>query len=110
MHYLDKMVKMKSRIKIEDVLFWILAAAIVSICIWMLNGSPALESALITLGLFVIGSEALLWKKFFAIDKNTAIGFVKVSSDLKEKHNEIKNELVNMKNEFTDIKNLIKEK
>ncbi len=81
-----------SRLKIEDIMFWILIAAIVAIAIWLLSGSPDLENALITIGLFIIGSEILLWRKLFSIDKNTAVGFVKVNSDLKE----IKN-LINIK-------------
>lgn len=106
-----------NRIKIEDIFFWILIAAIVGIAIWLLSGSPTETSALVGIALFVSTSELFLWRKFFNLDKKTAIGFVKVGSDLREikndlngKHNEIKNEFINMKYGFADIKNLIKKK
>ncbi len=91
-------------IKIEDILFWILIITIVGIAIWLLFGSPTLETALISLTLFVAGSELLIWRKIFSVDKNTAVGFAKVKGDLKI----VKYDLGIIKNELKDIKNLIK--
>lgn len=85
-------------IKIEDIIFWILIAATIAILLWLLKGSPDLENALITIGLFIIGSEILLWRKIYSIDKNIAISFVKFKSDLDSKYIEINNKLENIKN------------
>lgn len=82
-------VQMKIKIKIEDIILWILVLAIVAIALWLLHGSPPEENALITVALFIAASELLIWKKLFEIDKNTAIGFTKV----KEKLNSIENKL-----------------
>jgi len=80
--------------KIEDVIFWILIAVVVGIAIWLLSGSPTLETALISITLFVAGSEILIWRKIFSVDKDTTVGFVKVRKDLEI----IKSELKDMKN------------
>lgn len=85
-------------IKIEDILFWILILAIVGIIIWMLVGSPTLENGLISIGLFVIGSEILLWRALFAIDKRTSIGFEKVKLSFEK----VKNNIDNLKNEINN--------
>ncbi len=84
-------------IKTEDIIFWILILAIIGIAIWMLYGSPSESNALISIGLFVAASEILVWGKIFVMDKHTAVGFVKV-----------RNELNNLKNEFSVIQNDIK--
>ena len=86
-------------LKIEDIIFLILIAIIIGIAIWLLFGSPTLETGLISLALFVAGSELLIWRKIFSVDKNSAIGFVKV-----------KGELNIIKNELKDIKNIISRK
>lgn len=104
-------------VQIEDIMFWILIAAVVVISVWLLFGSPSLENALITIGLFIIGSEISLWRKFFSLDKKTAVGFIKVGYDLKEikndliyKQDEIKNETGIIRNELANIKTLLKKK
>ncbi|MBS3099170.1 hypothetical protein J4462_03080 [Candidatus Pacearchaeota archaeon] len=69
-------------IKIDDVVFWLLIAAIVGIALWLLSGSPPEISAIISLALFVGASEILLWNSLFSLDKKTSIGFMKVRNDL----------------------------
>ena len=75
--------------KIEDIIFWVVIVLIIATALWLLSGSPSETDALISIALFVAASEILIWKKLFAIDKNTAIGFAKIKSELKE----IKNKL-----------------
>ena len=88
-------------VKTEDIIFWILIVVIVGIAIWLLFGSPSLEAGLISLVLFVAGSELLIWRKIFSVDKNVAISFIKMKNNSDNKYNEINNKL-------EDIKNLIK--
>ena len=90
-------------VKIEDIIFWILIALIVGVAIWKLIGSPTDTATLISIALFVAGSEILLWKAFFAMDKKVSIGFMKMKNDLDNKLNKIENKLEN-------IENLIKRK
>lgn len=67
------------------------------VAIWKLVGSPTDTAALISITLFVAGSEIILWKALFKTDKRTEIGFIKIKNDinnLKEdinkKHQELK--------------------
>lgn len=85
-------------VKIEDLLFWILMALIVGVAIWKIIGSPTDTAALISLALFIAGSEILIWRAIFGIDKRTSIGFIR-----------IKNELNNNRKDVTEIKTDIKE-
>ena len=41
-----------------------------------------LENAIVTIGLFIISSELMLWKKYFEIDKNTAVSFMRLKNDI----------------------------
>jgi len=70
------------KLKIEDIVFWILILATVAVILWLLKGSPTLENAVITIGLFIISSELMLWKKYFEIDKNTAVSFMRLKNDI----------------------------
>lgn len=70
------------KLKLDDIVIWCLLLAIVVILLWLLHGSPTLESALISIGLFFVSSEILLWKKYFEIDKNTAVSFALMKNDL----------------------------
>jgi len=90
--------------KIEHILFWILILAVIGIAIWMLFGSPTLEAGLISIGLFVAGSEILLWKSLFGIDKKSAVSFEKVNSNIKE----IKNDIREIKDNIININKKIK--
>jgi len=78
-------------IRIEDIVFWILILTSVAILLWLLRGSPTLENTVITVGLFILGSELMLWRKYFEVDKNTAVGFVKVKSDLDKINSKLEN-------------------
>lgn len=94
------------KLKAEDIAFWILILAAIFVILWLLNGSPTLESSVVSIGLFIIGSEIMLWKSHFKIDKNTAIGFVKAKNDL----DEVKSKLVIIDNKLDNIEKLIKKK
>ncbi len=83
-------------VKLENILFWIFIAITVGTALWLLSGSPPEISAIITIGLSVAGSELLIWKSLFKIDKNTAVGFVKIKGELNNinyKLNEISDKL-----------------
>lgn len=75
MYYLAKM-------KIEDVVFWVIISLIIATALWMLSGSPPEANALVSIALFVAASEILIWRKLFDIDKKNAVGFEKVKNDL----------------------------
>ncbi len=79
-----------TKIKVEDVAFWIIILLIIAIALWLLSGSPPTDSALISVALFVAASEILLWRAMFSNDKRTEIGFIKLKNDLDKKHNELK--------------------
>ena len=87
------------KFKAEDIVFWILILAAIAVILWLLKGSPTLESALITIGLFIISSELMLWKKYFTLDKNAAVSFTK-----------LRNDMSNINNKLENIKHLIKSK
>ncbi|MBL7148097.1 MAG: hypothetical protein ISS82_04695 [Nanoarchaeota archaeon] len=97
---------MSLRLKAEDIAFLILVLAAVFVLLWLLVGSPTLESSVITVGLFIISSEFMLWKKYFDVDKKSAIGFVKVKSDF----DEVKNRLGGIDNKLNNIEKLLKGK
>ena len=71
------------KLKFEDIVFFIVIGLIVFVVLWLLNGSPTLNSAIVSVGAFVASSEILLWRKLFSIDKNTAISFVKLKNYIK---------------------------
>ena len=54
----------------------------IALALWMLSGSPTNTSAIIALAVFVAGSEIVIWKHLFSIDKKTALGFEKVKSEI----------------------------
>ena len=66
------------KIRIEDIGFWIIIALIITVAIWKLIGSPTDTASIISIALFVAGSEILIWKTLFKIDKKTTIGFMKI--------------------------------
>lgn len=83
-------------IKLEDIVIWVIAIALVAIAIWKIFGSPTDTATLISIILFVATSELIIWKKIFTMEKNVAVGFVKMKNDINNKHNELKN-LINKK-------------
>lgn len=90
-------------VRIEDIVFWILIILIIATALWLLHGSPAESSALITLALFVATSEVLLWKALFKIDRKTSIEFVKLDKSLAISFIKIKNDMHNKHNELKDL-------
>ena len=72
----------KLTVKSEDVVFWLLTLAVLGIVIWLLHGSPTLEDALLSITALILSSEFMLWKKYYAIDKNTAVSFMRFKNNL----------------------------
>ena len=95
-------------VKLESILFWIFIIIIVGTALWLLHGSPQEISAIITIGLSVAGSELLIWKSLFKIDKKTAIGFLKTKHNLDLLENNINNKFDNINNKLNNIERLIK--
>ena len=92
------------RFKIEDIIFWILIFAAVAVILWLLKGSPTLESATISIGLFIIGSELLLWRKIFEIGKDTAISLARLDKNVTISFEKLKNDVRNLNNGQKEIK------
>jgi len=93
--------------KISDIVFWLIIVGIIAIALWLLSGSPTEIGAIIGIATFVGASEILLWKALFQIDKRTAIGFEKVSSDFKIMRNDLENKHREIKKELLEIKEMI---
>ena len=72
------------KITIEDIVFWIIILFVIGVMIWMLFGSPTIESALITIGGGLISSEILLWKKFYYLDKRVALSFMRMKNNIEK--------------------------
>lgn len=87
------------RFTVNDVAFWIFILAAFAVILWLLSGSPTLESSLIAIGVFIMSSIIFLYRKYFEMDKSTTIGFMKV-----------KNDLDHIKNKLNSIERLIKGK
>lgn len=79
------------KLKIEDILLWIIIALLILLAIWKLIGSPTDTASLIAIALFVAGSEILLWKSIFSTDKKISIGFIKIRNDIKSLNDKIGN-------------------
>jgi len=105
----------------EDIAFWILISLVVGIAIWKLIGSPTDTAALISISLFIGGSELVLWKHLFAMDKRVSIGFFKMKNDFNNLNKDFNyrfdniekdfnNRLSSIDNKLNDIKNIIKKK
>ena len=92
-----------AKITAGDIAFWILVALIVAVAVWKLVGSPTDTAALIAVALFVVGSEILLWRALFSMDKKVSCGFMKIKYEISD----IKKEM-NMK--LNNIENLIRRK
>ncbi len=81
------------KIKIEDIIFWIFIAITVGTALWLLHGSPPESSAIITVAITFAGSELLLWRKIFSIEKRTTIGFIKINHEMNNNFMKMKNEM-----------------
>ena len=69
-------------IKLRDILFWILILAAVGVAVWLMVGSPTIETGLLMIVIFIAGSEILLWKALFGVDKKIGVGFYKIKDEL----------------------------
>lgn len=72
------------KIKLIDVAFWIIIALIVGVALWKLVGSPTDTAGLISIALFVSGSEILLWKYLLKMENKTNISFMKIKNELEK--------------------------
>ncbi len=104
------------KLKIEDILFWIMVVATIGVILWKLNGSPTDMATMIAIGTFILASEVVVWKKIFSIetnfnsrllkiDKNTSLGFIKVKHDTDKMRIEINNRFDGIDNRFNTIEN-----
>ncbi len=89
------------KIKLEDIMFWILIVLIIGVAIWLLSGSLTDTSAIVAVAVFLTPSEILIWKNIFKMDRKTSVGFEKVKSGIKI----LKKDL---NYQFNEIKLLIK--
>ncbi len=94
------------KLKIQDIIFWIFISIIIGTSLWLLHGSPTEENAIISIGLAVAGSELLIWRYIFSLDKKTCIGFLKVKPDIEDLKTEINNRFDKIDNKL----DLIREK
>ncbi len=92
-----------AKIRIEDVVFWILIFATIAVIIWKLFGSPSDIAVIIFIGTFIIFSEIMLWKNFFKIDKKTSLGFMKVEHDIEKFRIEVNNRFDIIDNKLNKI-------
>ena len=95
-------------VKIEDILFWILIALIVGIALWKLFGSPTDIATLVSVSLFFAGSEILLWRALYSIDKKTIISFMRINNDINNLRVELSGKIENIHKNLENIENLIK--
>lgn len=107
LYYLDKMKgkHYERRIRIEDVLFWILILVSTAIIIWKLFGSPTDLATIISVGTFLITSEILLWKYVLKIDKNTSMEFMRVKNSFLRVKHEIEKFRIDVDHRFDIIEN-----
>jgi len=96
------------KIKIEDIIFFIFIAIIIGTALWLLSGSPPEINAIITIGLAVAGSELLIWRFIFKVNKGTSPGFMKVKHDMEKMKIEIKNGFNNINNKLNNIQKELK--
>ena len=97
----------KMKIKIEDVLFWIIILLIIGVAIWKLIGSPTDTAALISITLFIAGSEILLWRAIFSIEGKTSVGFERIKNDLDKQQMNLNFKLDKVNENMNKIENLI---
>ncbi len=81
------------RITIEDIVFFIFIAIIVGTSLWLMSGSPSEMNAIISIGIAVAGSELLIWKYIFNMDKKTAISFAISRSEINNRFDNLDNNI-----------------
>jgi len=91
------------RIKIDDMLFLILILLMVGVALWKLFGSPTDTAAVIGVALFVTGSEMLVWKTLFKIDKKNSLGFMKIKNNIDNSLNQINNDISHIRRNIGNI-------
>src|SRR3989344_2840724 len=110
----------KIKIKFDDILFFIIIGLIVFVALWLLYGSPTLDSAVVSVGVFTATSELMLWRKYFDMDKKTAVSFIKMKNDVEnlnkgqkemsKKLDNVDKKLNHMDKKLNSIEKLIKSK
>ena len=102
----------EAKIKLEDIIFWLLIIAIIAVALWLLSGSPPMESGLLMIIIFVATSEILLWKTLFKIDKKNFLKIEKVDKKtaiaFERMKNDMNNKFLEVNNNLNEIKQLIK--
>jgi hypothetical protein len=100
------------KIKIEDIIFWIFILIIIGTALWLLHGSPPEMNAIITVALGVAGSELLIWKKIFSIEKDSNFAILKIDKNISLSFMKIKNEIeknnILINNKLDNLNNKIK--
>ncbi len=93
-----------TKIKIEDIVFWIFILMIIGTALWLLHGSPPEMNAIISIGIAVAGSELLTWRTIFnkdkktllklsEMDKKTALSFMKIKNEMNNRFDKIEDKL-----------------
>lgn len=95
----------KRKVRFEDIVFWILIFATIAVILWKLFGSPSDIATIITIGIFIISSEALIWKYVFNLDKKTAVEFMKVKNIFTTVKHDIEKIKIEMNNRFDKMDN-----
>ncbi|MBS3079169.1 hypothetical protein J4218_03545 [Candidatus Pacearchaeota archaeon] len=102
------------KLKIEDVIFWLIILYIIGIAIWMLHESPMDSSAIISIGLALGSSELFLWRSLYnnnknnllrlsEMDKKTAMSFLKLRNEMEKNNIMINNRFDNLENKLNLI-------
>ncbi len=98
------------KIRMEYIAFWILIALAIALILWKLVGSPTDTATLITIALFIVGSEILIWKSIFKIDKKTSLGFMKMRNHMDNKFDSVDNKFNQVNSRLDNIENLLRRK
>lgn len=96
--------------KVEDIAFWTFLLAAFAIVLWILHGSPTLEDALLTLTALIIGSEFMLWRKYYEVDKNAAVAFSHVRNDINNLKKEMERHYKELNQSIHRIETLLHQK
>ena len=81
---------------------------VVGIVVWLAFGSPDFETSLLAVAMFVAGSELLLWRFLFGVDKKGAVGFERVKFGFKQVGNKLESmdgKITNIEKDVGEIRN-----
>ena len=102
------------KVKIEDIVFWILIIAVIALIIWKLFGSPTDLAMQIAIGSILAGTIMLLWrlewKNHYELDKKAQVGFEKVKSEINLFKNDMNHHLNNINKRLDSIESLIRKR